>query len=102
MGYVSGNHHYHILITYHCSQNLQCWEGKREKGKKKKGQIRGREVYNDGRKHPEDIFFVIKELLKLCVYIYIFNPNHKEYNYKSILDYKDKSNYLVECNKNLG
>lgn len=45
---------------------------KRKGKKKKKEQIRGREVYNDGRKHPEDIFFVIKELLKLCVYIYIY------------------------------
>lgn len=64
-----------MVIMYHCSQNnLQCWEGESEKeGRKGEG---GRYV-NDRRKHPEDIYLVIKEFYSY-VYTYIFNPNNKE------------------------
>ena len=36
----------------------------------------------------------------MCVYI--FNPNHKEPIYESVLNFTDKSNDLDDCNKNLG
>lgn len=36
----------------------------------------------------------------MCVYI--FNPNHKEHIYESVLNYIDKSSDLDDCNKNLG